>query len=313
VKKAIVCLLLAFLLLFSCTALGEEAPVAEIIVEDTLVSNPLPIDFTGGYAPQADGYKSETVYEDPTIRVSIEYKDAAPYVTGYRGRDAGYWVVDIQVGDASQLRTAPAVSFDTKNDDEIANIAERVNAVVAFNGDSPSYNSEGLIIRQGITYRNKLKEKRDMLLIDEDGDFHVYHLPKKDTLSDTVDGKQVINAFYFGPILVEDGQPLKKLPSFAHLDPEKYYARIAICQIGKLHYKMILTTMEQSYTLGLPLKDFARLCADEGAQIAFNLDGGLSTSLYFNHQRVNSQNKVNFRLIPDIIYFASAWNGEGQE
>ena len=312
-KKAIVCLLLAFMLLFSCTALGEEAPVAEIIVEDTLVSNPLPIDFTGGYAPQADGYKSETVYEDPTIRVSIEYKDASAYIHGYHGRDAGYWVVDILLGDASQLRTASAVSFETDYSAPVEQIAEEVNAVVAFNGDYVTRLNEGLIIRQGTTFRDKLKGKRDVLLIDEDGDFHVYHLPKKGEVGDTVDGKNVINAFYFGPILVENGEALKKMPDFQYLRPEKNYARLAICQVGHLHYKMILTTMEQDYTLGLQLKDFAQLCADEGVQTAYNLDGGLSTSLYFNHQRINGQKKVNFREIPDIVYFVSAWNGEGQE
>ena len=310
-KNTVICLLLAFLLLFSCTALGEEEAAAEVFVEDALVSNPLPIDFTGGYAPQAGGYQGETVYEDPTIRVSIEFKDAKAYAKGY---NAGYWVVDIRIGDASQLRTAPAVSFESDNDDEIVNIADRVNAVVAINGDSYSYNNEGLIIRQGITYRDKQKGKRDMLLIDEDGDFHVFHLPQKGELSDTVDGKKVINAFYFGPILVENGQALKKMPSFAHLDPEAYYARIALCQVGHLHYKMILTTNKIGYeTFGLPMPDFAKVCMDEGAQTAFNLDGGMSTSLYFNHQRVNAQKKVNFRLVPDIIYFASAWNGEGQE
>ena len=61
--------------------------------------------------------------------------------------------------------------------------------------------------------------------------------------------------------------------------------------------------------MGLKLEDFAQLCKDEGAQIAYNLDGGLSTSLYFQHRRINGQHKVNFRDIPDIIYFASAWNG----
>ena len=31
---------------------------------------------------------------------------------------------------------------------------------------------------------------------------------------------------------------------------------LAICQCGPLHYKVILTTTEQGYTLGLKLKEF---------------------------------------------------------
>ena len=138
-KIFLFCLLLALAAAFACAALAEEETIVEDIPDETLVSSPLPISLAGGYPPQETGYLSETVYEDPTIRVSIEYKDANPYVRDYNGRIAGYWVVDVRIGDASQLRTAPAgLTFDDGNDTEALSIAERVNAVVAINGDSPS-------------------------------------------------------------------------------------------------------------------------------------------------------------------------------
>ncbi len=320
-KKSIFLCLLAVLMLLSvcafCEAAGEapadDTIVEEEIIEEPLASSPLPIDFTGGMPLKEEMFKGDNLYEDPTIRVEITYKDISSYIKGYKSRNAGAWIVDIQVGDASQLRTAAAESFNTDNSLPVEAMADRVNAVVAFNGDYVTRLNEGFIIRQGTSYRDKLKGRRDVLEIDEDGDFHVFHLPKKGELSDTVDGKKVLNAFYFGPILVENGEVPKKLPDFTYLKPEKYYARLAICQVGPLHYKMILTTMEQDYTLGLPLKDFAALCRDEGAVTAYNLDGGLSTSLIFHGNRINGQNKVNFREVPDIVYFASSWNGEGKQ
>ena len=313
--KKILCGLLAVLMLLPSLCMAENSGMFIEVEEEVraeLVSKPLPIDFSGGFPPLADGYDGDYFYEDPTIRVSIEYKETKEYMEGYRGRNMGYWVVDVQVGDASQLRTAAAESFTTETTLPVSDIANRVNAVVAINGDYFARHKEGYAIRQGSLIRDKLKGNRDSLLIDEDGDFHVYHLPKKGTLADTVDGKKVVNAFYFGPILVENGEVPKKLPNFTFLKPDKYYARLAICQIDKLHYKLILTTMEQDYTLGIRLKDFAKLCQAEGAQIAYNLDGGLSTTLFFNNKRINEQNKVNFRSIPDIVYFASAWNGEDE-
>ena len=309
-KKQVFYLLLAFMLFFSCGAPVKAESGADAFTEEPLISNVLPVDFSGGIAPLPEGYHGEGVYEDASIRVSVEYKDVSAYAPRYQGREAGAWVVDIRIGNASQLRTAPAVSFERGNSSPMEKIADRVNAVVAINGDSATLLKEGLIIRQGIAFRDKLKGHRDVLLIDEDGDFHVFHLPKKGDLSDTVDGKAVVNAFYFGPILVENGEALKRMPDFQHLDPEEYLARIAICQIGPLHYKLIVTTMIVDYTIGLRLEDFARLCADEGAQVAYNLDGGLSSSLYFKGQRVNSQNKINFRDVPDIIYFVTAFNWE---
>lgn len=314
--RSILCILLVFILAFPCFAAAENADAAAPETVQTadaaLVSNPLPIDFTGGCPPLAEGYGEGWVYEDPTLRVSIEYKHNDKYIKGYSGYDMGYWVVDVHVGHASQLRTAAAESFSTTTTLPVESIAGRVNAVVAVNGDYFARHRDGFAVRQGSLIQNKLKGNRDLLLIDEDGDFHVFHMPEKGELSDTVDGKKVTNAFFFGPILVENGEARKNLPSFDFLKPDKYTARLAICQIGPLHYKLIVTTMEQDYTLGMRLKDFAQLCQEEGAQTAYNLDGGLSTTLFFNGQRLNEQNRVNFRNIPDIVYFASAWSGEGQ-
>lgn len=314
--KSVLSLLLALLLLLPCSLPGsgasaESAEVEEaVLTEEALIVRPLPVDFTGGLEPQESGY-GEMTYEDPTIKVSITYKDTASYVHGHKNPTAGAWIVDVHIGHASQLRTAAAESFSTETTQPVSTMAERVKAVVAFNGDFVTRLNEGFIVRQGINYRDKLKGRRDVLIIDEDGDFHPFHLPKKGELSDTVNGKKIINAFYFGPILVENGEVPKKLPDFQYLRPDELFARIALCQVGPLHYKVIVTTSKQNNeTFGLKLKDFAQLCKDEGAQIAYNLDGGMSTTLFFHHDRVNQMKKINFRDVPDIFYFASAWNGE---
>lgn len=311
-KRFFICLA-CFMILGISGVFAEQNSVRNENSGGELMSIALPVDFTGGFAGIEEGYLSEMSYQDPTIRVEIEEKDAHAYIPGYKGRQAKYWVAEIWIGHASQLRTAPAVSFETNNSAPAEQIAERVNAILAFNGDFVSRLNDGIIIRQSVTYRNKLKGRRDILLIDEDGDFHVVHHAEDGEGSEQVDGKQVINAFYFGPVLVENGEIPKKLPAFTFLKPDKFYARAAICQLGPLHYKVILTTTEQGQMLGLKLDAFAQVCRDEGAQIAYNLDGGLSATLYFHHQRVNGQHKVNFRDIPDIIYFASAWNGGNEE
>ena len=293
--------LLALLLAVCCAfpALAEEGEVSmldlgqleeeEVTIEAPLISSPLPIDFTGGFAPLESGYDGDNSYRDPTIQVEITYKDVKDYVKGYKGRDAGAWIVDVRIGDASQLRTAAAEAFDKKTTLPVEVIADRLNAVVAFNADYITRQDDGYVFRQGVLFKDKLKGKRDLLLIDEDGDFPPVHLPKKGEIPETVDGKKIINVFCFGPIMVENGEVLEKMPNFTYLKPENYYSRLALCQIGPLHYKVILTTMEQDYTLGLQIKSFAQLCKDEGAITAYNLDGGYSTTLYFHGVRLNAQ------------------------
>ena len=309
-------LFLAALLLASCFTLSAPAEeeefslddLEEVVMENPLVSNPLPIDLTGGFPPQESGYSGETVYEDPTIRVEITYKDIS-HLQPYKGRNAGAWIVDIQLGDASQLRTAASYSFESDATDPPDVIADKVNAVVAFNADFITCQKNGLVFKQGVLYKDNLNGKQDVLLIDEAGDFHPVHLPKKGVISETVEGKKVLNAFCFGPVLVENGEVCTGWKDFGYLKPQELYARMALCQVGPLHYRVILTTHLQSYTTGLTLKAFAQLCKDEGAVTAYNLDGGESTTLYFHGVRLNRQDKVNFRPVPDIMYFASAWDG----
>ena len=165
--RSFLALLLAFLLLVPCAALGEEEELAmeEVAVEDSLLSVPLPIDFSGGFAPREDGYQGETVYEDPTIRVEITYKDVrTEYDPSYTAsvpkslsqKDIGVFIVDIRIGDASQLRTIANKSFTKNSADNVLAIAARVNPVVATNGDFVTRRSEGLIIRQGVNYKDKL-------------------------------------------------------------------------------------------------------------------------------------------------------------
>ena len=153
----------------SLSALAEEEvslndldleDVETVTLESPLLSQPLPVDLTGGAAPQADGYIGENVYEDPTIRVEITYKDIS-HLQPYKGRDAGAWIVDIRIGDATQLRTGAAESFESDATDPPETIAEKLNAVVAFNADFITRQKEGFILKQGVLYKDKLRGKQD--------------------------------------------------------------------------------------------------------------------------------------------------------
>ena len=76
--------LLALLLAVCCSlsAFAEEEDVSltdldlgeveEVSIEAPLVSRPLPIDFTGGFAPQESGYQGDSSYRDPTPGKTLE-------------------------------------------------------------------------------------------------------------------------------------------------------------------------------------------------------------------------------------------------
>ncbi len=273
-----------------------------------LADLPLPIDFSGG-SPLVQDNLAEMSYSDSTITVTV---------TQEREGRTEYWVADIVVQDASQLRTVSAGGFDSNAVSSGTRLAARVNAVLAINGDyysSAERRGLGYVIRQGILYRDNLEAEdgngarlMDVLLIDEDGDFHVLYRPTAGTIPETIDGKRIINTFSFGPVLVDNGElvtDFHRADRWFDMAPTANYQRVCICQAGPLHYKIIVCGGPSLGSRGLTLPEFAELVSRQGVDIAYNLDGGNSAILMLGGRRVNGINHDQPRKILDIIYFAS--------
>lgn len=278
------------LLMFPVLVTAEEAPS-------------LPIDFTPGIKPDPANYISDTEYKDPTLHVVIE--------TGRRD-ECDYWVARVKIGHPSQLRTAAGISFDKFITTKGVYIARRQNAVLAVNGDYYTYYKYGYILREGKVFRDKLKGERDVLAIDENGDFHVFYTPAAGTMTDTIDGKKLINVFHFGPVLVDNGE-VGTLEASYWIAPEAKRQRMCIAQIGPLEYMCVCTAGAHRGSVGMDLYQFAEFVKELGAVTAYNLDGGDSAIMAFDGVKINDVKNKNTRDISDIIYFASAWDGSAAE
>lgn len=282
--------------------------------EDGGEFRPLPMDIDQGGAKLVKySYNADiTVYEDPTIRV--EYHR----VEGGADWRCVYYYADITVRDPSQIRTAFATRtkvFNPNHRQPAVAIASRFNAVLAINGDFfAGFAGDAFVLRQGTLYRDTVESHLDVLLIDEDGDFHVIPAGDEALYADktTVDGKKVVNSFQFGPALVINGEPVADeiledrghSPSMSQ--PEMANQRMCVIQIDKLHY---MTLCCAHYGLTLPrLRDLAMWLTDGKAQTVYTLDGGNSSQMVFlNHRKNSVHDDMENRGITDILYFASAW------
>ena len=111
--------------------------------------------------------------------------------------------------------------------------------------------------------------------------------------------------FEFGPVLVENGQAAE-LPGrfYVNCHDGYYEPRTAIGQLGPLHYIVIVVDgRRDNYSTGASIPQLQKLFLDEGAQFAFNLDGGGSTSLYFLGEVVNMPSGGKERSVSDIVMF----------
>lgn len=264
----------------------------------------LPIDTSGGLPFQGEFTRDTYVYEDPSIRVERGRVDNAD--THF---NCIYYYARIKIANASQLRTASVNGFDRSNRAKAQVMARRTNAVLAINGDFYGARSESYVLRQGVVYRDYVGPNQDILLIDEDGDFHVLLAADNPAEQDktTINGKKVINAFSFGPALIIDNQPvLVETSSPTMSAPESRCQRMCIAQTGPLEYFVVCVR-----EVGCTAQEMVQLVQElnDNVEVAYLLDGGESSQFVFMGQLINKETR-NAREVTDIVYFASAWQPE---
>jgi exopolysaccharide biosynthesis protein len=285
--KSIFSLLLAVCLLASCSF--SSALATESV---------LPLDDSPGLTPQPDGYLSDLSYKDPSTEVVIEPG---------RAYETDYWVARIKIASPSQLRTAAASTFDSNRTTSGKAMAKRMQAVLAINGDYFSYINDGYLIRQGVLYRELPRGVRDVLLIDENGDFHIVLKATMETIKQ-YSPRIIVNSFNFGPGLVVNDKLVKEFLNNNNAAFEGRQ-RMAIAQVktGSLEYFAISCAGPKGNNHGMTLEQFSSIIGSLGVENAYNLDGGNSTMMIFRDVFINAMHETTMRPISDIIYFASAY------
>lgn len=262
---------------------------------------PLPIDLSGGMPYPAESCLSDTLYEDASLRVEI---------TEDRVDTTRVVIARVRIADPSQLRTAPAYAFDRDQTAPMTAIAQRVNAVLAINGDYYSYQATrgGYMIRQGEMYIDQPIKGRDVLIIDGNGDFTIEHEITEETLEKYEAMGGIVNSFNFGPGIIVDGEMTDSFGG-TYNSAEMKAARSCIAQVrrGEPEYLCIVTeSSDDSVGGGLTLRQFAEYVATLGVENAYNLDGGNSAALIYLGEKITSVDDRDHRPLSDIIYFASA-------
>ena len=108
----------------------------------------------------------------------------------------------------------------------------------------------------------------------------------------------------FGPALVENGEITVDSSSEVSRSMNSN-PRTAIGQVSALHYIIIVSDGRTSSSAGLSLLELAQVFKDRGCTVAYNLDGGGSSTMYFNGKVVNNPTdgkKMREREVSDIVY-----------
>lgn len=229
--------------------------------------------------------------------------DIAVTMTEYYENNTKIYVADIRLSSAQYMKSAFADDTYGKNvTDKTSRIAEDNDAVIAINGDYYGAREKGYVIRNGVVYRDE-SSGDDILCLFADGSMSIID-------SDEYSAYELVDmgvwqAWDFGPALIEDSS----IAVSENDEVGKAMAsnpRTAIGYIDDLHYVFVVSDGRTSESEGLSLYQLAQFMQSLGVKTAYNLDGGGSSTMYYDGELVNNPTTngktIKERGVSDIVY-----------
>lgn len=239
---------------------------------------------------------TENTYKDENISISIDT---------IRSNNTTIYVADIKLSSAEYLKTALAKNtFGTNITSSTSETAENNNAIFAVNGDYYGANTKGYVIKNGVVYRSSNRNSNYQDLgITSDGEFLLFS--ENEFSTEELLARGIVNTFAFGPALIVDEDiavsQTEEVGKAMAANP-----RTAIGIIDNLHYIIIVSDGRTDESTGLSLYELAKIMQTYGVKTAYNLDGGGSSTMYFNGKIINNPttngNTIKERAVSDIVY-----------
>lgn len=286
------------LIAYTVYAALDTFVIVRVLTPDTLPTATAEASTAPTGAPTAVPTATESPAEQTTtapISTDTEYHDDQIDIvlTTMRVENTTVYVADVQLADISLLKTALAGNTYARNLTETTSVqAANAGAILAINGDYYGAQERGYVLRNGVLYRASAQSGTDALVIGADGNFRII----------TEGAWQVLT---FGPALINGGQVTvsssDEVGRAMTSNP-----RTAIGQISEGHYLLVVSDGRTKESTGLSLRQLAELMQSLGAQIAYNLDGGGSSTMVFQGRVVNSPTtngrSIRERSVSDIVY-----------
>lgn len=250
-----------------------------------------------GSAASSEAVSTGNSYKDENISVTV---------TEYRENDTDIYVADVQVSSPEYLQTALAQGVYGRNvKEETSSIAENNNAILAVNGDYYGAREAGYVIKNGELLRNTSAGREDLIIYD-DGSWKIVSEDEVSAEELLADG--AVQTMSFGPGLIENGEISvgvnEEVKQSMSSNP-----RTAIGIIDDCHYVFVVSDGRTDESEGLSLYQLAEFMQGLGCTTAYNLDGGGSSTMYFNGEVINNptggragHGEGSERSVSDIIY-----------
>ena len=237
---------------------------------------------------------TENSYTSPNISITI---DTVQYGSG--DDIVAYHVADIYIGSMDCFTTYTANNemryFGTQN---VMKMDEAAEAILAISGDFLTYQKSGFLMRNREIYVED-SNNNSLCVLFEDGSMEVYD--GKDYDIEDLKARGAVQVWSFGPKLLDDDGTVrdsyKISTAVSYTNP-----RSAIGYYEPGHYCFVVVDGRQKgYSMGMTIPELAAVFEELGCTSAYNLDGGGSAVMLFNHERFSQQSNGGDRNLGDIL------------
>ena len=206
-----------------------------------------------------------------------------------------YWIAEVISSDAIPLKGAMASDTYNGKRETISSMANRLGAILAINASgfyAKTNTPMGTVVRNGKLVNIDKSYTGEILSLKSDGNLAFTTVNSEEEFKN-LDIKQT---FTFGPILVRDYQATE-------LNDKSRHPRTAIGQLDDNRYVLVVVEGRMEGADGMTLAELQQLFLQLGCKTAYNLDGGGSTTLYFQGKVINTPSDGSERSVVDMIYF----------
>lgn len=241
-----------------------------------------------------DNYEvNDNYYKDENIEISINE---------VREYNTTIYIADVKLSSIDYLNRAFAKNSYGKNVTEKTSvIASNNNAILAINGDYYGVQESGYVLSNYKIYRSISSNRKD-LVIYRDGSFGI--IDESTTNINDLLNSNVKELLSFGPALIVDGEivinEITEVGKSMSSNP-----RTAIGIIDDLHYVFVVSDGRTKNDDGVSLYELAKVMQEYGVKTLYNLDGGGSSTMYFNGKVINNpttNGRISERSVSDIVY-----------
>ena len=239
---------------------------------------------------------AENSYTSPDVSINI-----STVTVGEGAYSSQCHIADIYIGQIENFQTYFATgSYGYYAEQSALGIDEDSGALIAINGDYCNNQTSGFLVRNGELYFSE-QTSNDICVLYKDGTMATY-APDEYVVEDELQ-KNVYQVWKFGPKLLDaDGVPMTTFNTSSPIKWENPRSAIGYYEPG--HYCFVVVDGRQDgYSYGLRIPELAAIFEELGCTEAYNLDGGGSAVMVFNHEKYSRQSNGG-RNLGDIIYVA---------